>query len=306
MAIPRRFLPSMSLLTSFEAAARHESFTTAAEELSISQSAVSRQIRLLEAQIGSQLFVREKQTVRLSEAGSAYAREIGEALRRIGNASLNLRANPNGGTLNLAMLPTFGTRWLAPRLRDFLDRHPGITINLSTRLSIFDFRSDPFDAAIHFGDGPWVGTEGVELMSETVMPIASPNFLAAHKVRGAPDLLALPLLHLASRPDQWERWFAAQGVEAGRLRGMLFDQFATAAQAASAGLGIALLPTFLIEGDLARGELVPALEAPMRSQQRYFLVWPLGSDNNQPFRLFRDWIIAEVQGGQGTSEIAER
>ncbi len=292
MAIPRRFLPSMSLLSAFEAAARHESFTAAAEELSVSQSAVSRQIRLLEEQIGSKLFVRDRQTVRLSEAGATYAREIREALQRIGSASLNLRANPYGGTLNLAILPTFGTRWLAPRLPMFLERQPGVTINLTTRLEAFDFRADPFDAAIHFGDNPWPGTEGVELMTETVIPVASPGFLERHTINTAQDCLGAPLLHLASRADQWERWFAQQNVDAGRLRGMLFDQFATAAQAASSGLGLALLPRFLIESDLERGDLVPILNAPMLSRERYFLVWPPAHASHRPLKAFRDWIIS--------------
>lgn len=294
MAIPRRFLPSMSLLTAFEAAARHESFTMAADELSISQSAVSRQVRLLEEQIGSCLFVREKQTVRLSEAGAAYAREVREALQRIGNASLNLRANPHGGTLNLAILPTFGTRWLAPRLPRFLDRHPGVTINLSTRLSAFDFRADPFDAAVHFGDRPWAGAEGVELMTETVVPVASPDFVKRHAIEKPGDMLNLPLLHLASRPDQWEQWFAAQHVDVTRLRGMLFDQFATAAQAAGSGLGLALLPEFLIEADLRRGDLVTVLDAPMLSRQRYFLVWPAGRGTYRPLAMFSEWLKSEL------------
>lgn len=294
MAIPRRFLPSMSLLTAFEAAARHESFTMAAEELSVSQSAVSRQIRLLEEQIGNQLFIREKQAVRLSEAGAVYAREVREALRKVGNASLNLRANPQGGTLNLAILPTFGTRWLAPRLPRFLDQCPGVTINLSTRLSAFDFRTEPFDAAIHFGDKPWAGTEGVALMAETVVPVASPDFLARHPIEKPEDLLDLPLLHLASRPDQWERWFEAQRVEVGRLRGMLFDQFATAAQAASSGLGLALLPAFLIESDLRRNDVITVLDAPMQSHERYFLIWPVGNGGHRPLKLFRDWIVGQT------------
>lgn len=297
MAIPRRFLPSMSLLSAFEAAARHESFTAAAEELSVSQSAVSRQIRLLEEQIGSKLFVRDKQTVRLSEAGATYAREIREALQRIGSASLNLRANPYGGTLNLAILPTFGTRWLAPRLPMFLERQPGVTINLTTRLQAFDFRTDPFDAAIHFGHTPWPGTEGVELMTETVIPVASPEFLKRHSIKTAQDCLRAPLLHLASRADQWERWFAHHNVDAGRLRGMLFDQFATAAQAAGSGLGLALLPRFLIENDLERGDLAQVLDAPMLSRERYFLVWPPAHANHRPLKVFRDWIISLPKPG---------
>lgn len=151
MLMPRRFLPSLSLLTAFDAAARTGSITKAARELNLTQSAVSRQIKLLEQQLEVELFVRERQTIRLSLAGEVYAREIRDALHRISMASLNLRANPRGGTLNLAILPTFGTRWLAPRLPRFLARHAGITINLVTRLSQFDFRLEPVDAAIHFG-----------------------------------------------------------------------------------------------------------------------------------------------------------
>jgi LysR family glycine cleavage system transcriptional activator len=120
MAIARRFLPSMSLLRAFEAAARHQSITAAAEELNLTQGAVSRQIRALEELLGSDLFLRERQTIRLTSAGETYAREIREALRRISSATLSFRANPKGGTLNLAILPTFGTRWLAPRLSGFL------------------------------------------------------------------------------------------------------------------------------------------------------------------------------------------
>src|SRR5262245_36086503 len=125
----RRFLPSISLLAAFEAAARTGSVTAAAKELSLTQSAVSRQIIALEEQLGVELFVRERQTIRLTPAGDGYAREIREALRRISSASLNLRANPHGGTLNLAVLPTFGARWLTPRLGKFLGANKGIAIN---------------------------------------------------------------------------------------------------------------------------------------------------------------------------------
>src|SRR5690242_8560404 len=121
--LPRRFLPQMSVLAAFEAAARLQSFTAAAEELNLTQSAISRQIRSLEDQLGAELFVRERQTVRLTVAGSSYANEVRRALQLIATATLALRANPNGGTLNLAILPTFGTRWLAPRLPAFLQAH---------------------------------------------------------------------------------------------------------------------------------------------------------------------------------------
>ncbi|OGB40193.1 MAG: LysR family transcriptional regulator [Burkholderiales bacterium RIFCSPLOWO2_12_67_14] len=291
---PSRFLPSMGMLKAFEAAARLGSFTAAAGELHLTQSAVSRQIRGLEDQLGAELFIRERQTVRLTLAGEAYAQEIRAALQRLSAAALAFRANPHGGTLNLAILPTFGTRWLAPRLPQFLAHHPGVTINLTTRLVPFDFQAEPMDPAIHFGTPHWPGATLDVLMNETVVPVCSPGLLAQHPIRSAADLLRAPLLHLVSRPDAWERWFAAMGVHAAEVHGMLVDQFAMAAQAAIAGLGCALLPRFLIDGELARGELVMPVEGPVDSGS-YYLAWPAHRESHPPLQAFRDWIRRAAQ-----------
>ena len=295
MDFTRKFLPPMTLLRAFEAAARRQSFTAAAAELSLTQSAVSRQIRQLEAALGADLFVRERQTVTLTLAGAAYAREVRAALKRIAGATLEFRANPQGGTLTLAILPTFGTRWLAPRLPDFLARHPGITVNLTTRLSQFDFQAEPADAAIHFGGPDWPGAELDLLMSETVAPACSPALMARYQFKTAADVLQAPLLHLVSRPDAWQRWFEAQGVAAGEVHGMLLDQFAIAAQAAMSGVGVALLPRFLIERELARGELVLAIEAPVESAERYYLAWPASRAAYPPLQAFRAWLREACQ-----------
>ncbi len=298
MLSPRRFLPSISHLAAFEAVARTGSVTAAARELDLTQSAVSRQIKALEEQLGVELFLRERQTVRLTLAGDAYAREIREALRRISSASLNLRANPHGGTLNLAILPTFGTRWLAPRLGRFLAVNPGVTINLVTRLSSFDFRLDSIDAAIHFGHPHWPGAELAFLMSERTLPACSPVFLKRNSISRPEDLLTAPLLHLTTRPDAWERWFADNGVAFENVHGMLFDQFATAAQAAIAGLGIALLPTFLMQEELKRGDLVAAIDREMESRERYYLAFPPERADYAPLAAFRDWIVSEARSDQ--------
>ncbi|WP_157221137.1 LysR family transcriptional regulator [Flavisphingomonas formosensis] len=295
MSLPRRFLPPTPLLSAFEAAARHQSFTAAARELALTQSAVSRQIRALEEILGSELFHRERQTVRLTTAGAAYAREIRDALTRIAGATLSFRANPSGGSLHLAILPTFGTRWLAPRLPDFLAAHPGITINLTTRLVPFDFGFDSVDAAIHFGLPEWPGAELELLMGETVVPACSPALRDRHRFAAPADLLSAPLLHLVSRPDAWERWFATNDIDPGEVHGMLLDQFALAAQAASAGLGVALLPEFLIDAELARGELVRAIHMPMQSAESYYLAWPQTHDRHPPLELFRAWIVQEAR-----------
>ncbi|WP_448956168.1 LysR family transcriptional regulator [Labrys neptuniae] len=291
---PRRFLPSISLLSAFEAAARTGSVTAAARELNLTQSAVSRQIKLLEEQLEVALFHRERQTIRVTPGGEVYAREIRDALRKIGTASLMLRANPMGGTLTLAILPTFGTRWLAPRLPHFLSENPGITVNLVTRLSSFDFRQDPADAAIHFGGKDWPGGEMMKIRSETVVPACSPALRAQQDFRGPADIAGAALLHLTTRPDAWERWFALQGVPAQTPRGMLFDQFATAAQAAIAGLGVALLPEFLIQEELETGRLVRALDLPMVSAEAYYLVWPTERAGHPPLTAFRQWLQSQA------------
>ena len=295
MKTPRRFLPSLSLLQAFEAAARLQSITGAAQELSLTQSAVSRQIRALEEQLGTCLFHREKQTIRLTLGGASYAREVREALQKISQASMNLRANPHGGTLSLAILPTFGTRWLAPRLPGFLAENPGITINLVTRLTQFDFRNEAVDAAIHFGRTDWPGADCVHLMGEDVVPACAPALLERYRFGTAADLRTAPLLHLTSRPDAWERYFLRHDVDAQNVHGMLFDQFATAAQAAAAGLGVALLPTFLIDDEIAAGRLVRALDAPMRSEEAYYLCWPRDQDSYEPLQVFCKWLTAETR-----------
>ncbi len=295
--IPRRFLPPTSLLCAFEAAARHQSFTAAAAELNLTQSAVSRQIRALEDMLGADLFVRERQTVKLTLAGEAFAVEIRAALKRIATATLGFRANPTGGALNLAILPTFGTRWLAPRLPDFLARHPGITINLTTRLAPFDFLSESVDAAIHFGAPQWLGAELEFLMTETVVPACAPSLRDTHDFRVPEDLLRAPLLHLASRPDAWERWFRATNTPVPDVHGMVVDQFAVAAQAAMSGLGLALLPRFLIENELARGDLVEAISAPVESVERYYLAWPPARQAYPPLQAFRAWIRDAARQG---------
>ncbi|TBW35346.1 LysR family transcriptional regulator [Siculibacillus lacustris] len=294
MQSPRRFLPSLSLLSAFEAAARTGSITAAAKELSLTQSAVSRQIKALEEQLEVELFHRERQSIRLTVGGDAYAREIRDALRKIGAASLNLRANPFGGTLTLAILPTFGTRWLAPRLPKFLSLHPGITINLLTRLSRFDFGLEPIDAAIHFGAPEWSGAETALLRFETVVPTCSPDLKSHYEFVKPGDIRKAPLLHLTTRPDAWEQWMTRHAVPAQAVHGMLFDQFATAAQAAISGLGVALLPDFLIEDELRSGKLVLALDLPMRSPEAYHLVWPHERAAHPPLVAFRDWLLAET------------
>lgn len=286
----------MSVLASLEASTRLQSFTAAADELHLTQSAVSRQIRSLEAQLGAELFVREKQTVRPTAAGAAYADEIRRALHQIAAATLAFHANPSGGTLNLAILPTFGTRWLAPRLPGFLEAHPGITVNLATRLAPFDFKHERLDAAIHYGAAEWSGARFDFLMQETVVPACNRKMKTKLRLSKPEHLLRAPLIHLVSRPNAWENWLKSENLVFTNVHGMLVDQFAVAAQAAISGLGVALLPTFLVQAELARGDLVPAVERPVQSHGTYYLAWPAEREGFPPLQAFRNWLRTEVAG----------
>lgn len=299
MAVPRRLLPSISLLTAFEAVCRTGSTLAAARDLDLTQGAVSRLVQNLEAQLGVQLFLREGRRLQPTDRALAYARDVGKALDLISRGSMRLRSDTGGGTLALAILPTFGTRWLAPRLPRFLSAHPGITINLGTRLRPFDFEEEGFDAAIHFGADTWHGAGSVKLFDERLVATCSPAFLAEHPVGEARDLARLPLLQLETRPNAWPGWFRAHGVEGAPPQGMLFDQFAPMIQATIHGLGVALLPEFLAKAELADGRLVQAWGAPVAGEGSYYLVWPRVGEWYPPLQAFRDWLVAEAADPDG-------
>ncbi|MDQ7262039.1 LysR substrate-binding domain-containing protein [Paracoccus sp. PS-1] len=290
----RRFLPSLPLLAAFDAAARTGSITRAADELSLTQSAVSRQIKALEGQLGVELFVREKQKIRLTLGGMVYAREIRDALARISNASLNLRANPSGGSLTLGVPPTFGARWLTPRLPRFVARHPEVMLNVLSRPTKFDFSQDIIDAAIYFGPPQWTGARMVALRAEVTVPVCAPQMMERFRFREPHDIRLAPLLHLTTRPDAWECWLRHYGVDDQAVYGMLFDQFTTLFEAAAAGLGIALLPRFMFEDELRKGRIVEALPLALESVEAYHLCWPEDRGTHHPLILFRDWLMEET------------
>jgi DNA-binding transcriptional LysR family regulator len=293
----RRILPSLGALQCFDAAARELSFTRAAEELNVTQSAVSRQIRLLEEFLGRALFHRIKQRLVLTEAGEAYARDIRDVLDKAEAATLALMAySGTSGALNLAILPTFGSRWLVPRLGSFTTRYPEIQLNLLTRLKPFDFAKEEIDVAIHFGDTSWPGVEYHWLMGEETVPVCAPSLLENHVLTGPADLAGFTLLQQTTRPQAWLDWFEAVGVQAQNTgKGPRFEQFYMVIQAALAGLGMAVLPLFLVQEELASGRLVVAINHPVKSRNAYYLVHPKSKHDAYPIQVFRDWILGECE-----------
>lgn len=294
MITARRFLPSISSLLALEAVARLGSASAAAEDLSLTQSAISRQLKQLEEQLGVALISRDQMRLTLTPAGTEFAGEARFIINRLAQASIKLRANPTGGSLNLSILPSFGLNWLAPRLREFVTRHPEITVNLQTHNLPFSFANSTAQAAIHYGTRDWPDVEYMPLMPKYVLPVCSPSLL--DKPVATPDaLLDYPLLHLESHPDCWEQWFALHDVKIDKLEGMLFDQSSTMTQAAIHGLGVALLPTFLAENEVAQGRLRLATSGEAVTLGEYFLVWPDAHSQSHPLTKFREWLLDQTQ-----------
>ena len=294
MPNPRRLTPSLSLLSAFEAVCRTGSTLAAARDLDLSQGAVSRLIQNLEGQLGVVLFLREQRRLVQTDAALAYRRDVVKALDLITRGAMRLRSNTSGGTFSLSVLPAFGTRWLAPRLPRFLAAHPGITINLGTRVRPFDFEEEGFDAAIHYGSADWPNAGFAKLFDEVLVAVAAPAYLATHPVERPDDLIGLPLLQLESRPAAWVSWFAHHGAEAAAApQGMVFDQFAPMVETAVHGLGVALLPQFLARAEIAEGRLTALFAGGVPAAGAYYLVWPKTGAWYPPLQAFRGWLAGE-------------
>ena len=297
----RRKIPSTAALVAFESAARHQSFTKAADELALTQSAVCRQIAGLEEFLGIELFRRSRRGVKLTEAGLAYSRKVAAQLDAVERDTLAAMGQQGAQGLELAVVPTFATQWLVPRLKAFQQLHPEVTVHLTNRTRPFLFADTSFDAAIYFGDGEWSGTEAHYLMPEEPLPVCSPELLAGRMALGAAELAELPLLQQSTRPYAWRQWFAAQGLSVPHdLGGPRYELFSMLAQAAAHGMGVALIPPFLIQRELADGRLVPAHPAALHSSDRaYYLMIPERKAESAALRAFRDWLLQAAREYRG-------
>jgi DNA-binding transcriptional LysR family regulator len=292
----RRKIPSTTALIAFESAARHQSFTKAAQELSLTQGAVCRQIAGLEAFLKIELFRRSRRGVLLTEAGQAYARRIAGQLDAVERDTLAVMGQQGAMSIELAVVPTFGTQWLLPRLKDFQRLHPEITVNLTNRTRPFLFADTEFDAAVYFGDGDWSGTQAHLLMGERPVPVCSPTLLGEQAQLSAEQIANLPLLQQTTRPYAWRQWFSTQGLNTARdMAGPRYELFSMLAQAAMHEMGVALIPPFLIRRELDEGRLVIALDAPLADNGRgYYLIVPERKVASAALAAFRDWLESEA------------
>ncbi|MDH1265698.1 LysR family transcriptional regulator [Pseudomonas sp. GD03944] len=291
----RRKIPSTTALIAFEASARHQSFTRAADELALTQGAVCRQIASLEAFLGVELFRRSRRGVVLTEAGTAYSRQVAAQLDAVERDTLALMGAQGAMSIELAVVPTFGTQWLLPRLKAFQRLHPEVTVHLTNRTRPFLFADTHFDAAIYFGDAEWSGTEAHFLMHEHLLPVCSPALLGGQPA-SASRIAELPLLQQTTRPYAWRQWFTAQGMSVARdMTGPRLELFSMLAQAARHEMGVALIPPFLIQRELDEGSLMVALDNPVPHNDRaYYLMVPERKAQSAALTAFRDWLLVEA------------
>ncbi|WBG61906.1 LysR substrate-binding domain-containing protein [Pseudomonas citronellolis] len=292
---PRVLCPSMSSLLAFEASARNRSFTRSAKELCLSQSAVSRQIQVLEESLGVTLFERTGRHILLTEAGKRYAEDVAAALAAIRQATERvIRLGRHAATLNLAVLPAFGSKWLLPRLPRFYSANPGIQVHIHSRVGPVDFDGE-LDAAIVVGEGRWQGLAAYPLFEEELVPVVSGRARLPEPLRQPADLAALQLLRVVARPDLWRDWFRAQGLGGEALRlGPQFELTAHLLQAVCAGLGAGLVPRFLVEDELASGALRIPLDSARLRGTGYYLIAPGHRVHDEAFLAFRDWLLGEL------------
>ncbi|URI05863.1 LysR family transcriptional regulator [Aquincola tertiaricarbonis] len=293
----RRTIPNTAALTAFEAAARHSNFTAAANELSLTQGAVCRQVASLEAFLRTKLFRRSGRGVVLTDAGVAYQRQIARHLDQVERDTLDLMAHQGrGGSIELGIVPTFGTRWLLPRLPDFARRHPDITINLSSRTRPFLFQDSGLDASIFAGDGLWPGATVEYLMPESLVPVCSPALIHPRKRLTPQQLARLPLIQQSTRPYAWRHWFDSVGLRSPvDLVGPRYELFSMSLQAAMVGLGVALVPEYDLADELAAGRLVVPVDHRCPSDRAYYFAAPENKGADGLLTLFRAWLVEQAR-----------
>ena len=292
----RRKIPSHSALMAFEAAARHGSFARAADELALTEGAISRQIGRLEAFLGVTLFERVGNRVRLRPNGERYAAQVRETLDRLERDSNYLIGQPeDSASLDIAILPTFATRWLIPRLKRFLQRHPNITVHLAERMEPFVLTGSGFDAAIHFEHPAWTGMRTHRLLHEVLVPVCDPGLIAGRDPATALD--ALPRLHRRQNPEAWRLYAAATGMTlTNPAIGARYDLHAMLIEAALAGLGVALVPRLYVETEIADGRLVAPWPEGTSISKTFCFVMPEAIRLSEgPLQAFAEWLLAEAR-----------
>ena len=288
-------LPSLNRLATFEAAARHESLKRAAAELNVTPGAVSHQIKALEADIGAALFKRVHRGVELTDAGTELFAVLSTAFSQTASVLENLSSGNGSGPITIGTSTAVASLWLMPRIGRLWQEHPELRINHRVSDQPFDLDRSDVDLVMRYGDGNWVGETAVRLFADTVGPVCSPGFAAAHPVRERADLLSLPLLQLDAVDTgwmSWREWFALAGMDGQRPEGPRFNNYSIALQAAEEGAGVVLGWTRLIASHLSTGRLVPLGDLCLPAPGAFYLAWDSHKPLDPSVTLVRDWLVA--------------
>jgi LysR family glycine cleavage system transcriptional activator len=290
-----RDLPNLLALRAFEAAGRHQSFTRAAEELFLTQGAISRHVRGLEDELGVQLFHRRARSMELTPQGAAYLATVRQAFDLLASGSRQVRASRAQIRLKVALTASFAANWLLPRLARFTAAHPEIGIDFEPGVQLIDLSAEGIDAAIRYGSGTWPGLDAAALMPEEVFPVCSPALLAAGPPLAKVSDLAQHNLLLSGPRSDWGDWAASAGLDLQAVprQTMLYD-YNLVLQAAIDGMGVALGRRILIEERLRSGELVQPLAHVLRSSMGYYLVTLPARRGDKAIEAFRNWLLAEA------------
>jgi LysR family glycine cleavage system transcriptional activator len=284
----------LNTLRAFEAAARHGSFTRAAEELCLTQGAISHQVKALEDELGVKLFNREHQRLVITQAGRAYLVEVRDALDRIAIATERLVERQSSGALTISTSPDFAAKWLVHRLGKFAESHPEIDLRLSAAMHHVDFAREDVDVAVRHGKGDWEGLHVERLCAEQLFPVCSPRLIENGKLTAPSDILKFPLLHLDARSD-WATWLERAGVSGADVsRGPIMNHASMLIDAAIDGQGIALARTVLAAWDLVHGRLVRPFAQGLPLSRSYWIVCPKATASLPKITTFRDWLLTEA------------
>ncbi|MBI5132427.1 MAG: transcriptional regulator GcvA [Rhodopseudomonas palustris] len=296
-------LPSLNGLRAFEAAARHLSFTLAAAELNVTQTAISHQIKRLEQELGVKLFVRQNRALTLTPQARDYLPGIRAAFNDLRLATDRLLRKDNDRVLTVSTLSSLAAKWLLPRLSAFQEAHTGIDVRITTSTALVDFAKDDVDAAIRYGRGRWPGLRADWLMADQLFPVCSPALLTGGRPLACPqDLAEHTLLHTSGGyDDDWRLWLTAAGLppDVSKLPGLTFDMTFMTVQAAIDGLGVAIGRTSYVETDIAKGRLVVPFKIALPDEWGFYLVSPLASADSPKLTAFRQWLIATTSGKAG-------
>jgi LysR family transcriptional regulator, glycine cleavage system transcriptional activator len=292
----RRRLPSLNALKAFEATARHESFTKAAHELSVTQGAVSQQVKALEDNLGIRLFRRERQRLVITEAGQSYLEVVRDAFDRISMGTERLLQRQKSGTLTITTSPNFAAKWLVHRLSRFSESHPEIDLRVSASIQHVDFTHEDIDLAVRHGDGHWPGMHTTRLCTEELFPVCSPKLLTGRGALRLPrDITNHTLLH-TNNTDDWANWLGKAEVDSVDFkRGIIFNQASMTIDAAVDGQGIALARTALASWDLRSGRLVRPFRQALDAPYAFWIVCPKSAADLPKISTFRAWLLSEAQ-----------